>query len=317
MERQGMIRPHVPSSRAEGDTVIPLLNIVLAARVTLPTRAARRLSVAAISVGAAGIVATHRAGQPTPLVPSLRQPSTAGAGIARPHAPHDAAPTGQEVIRRMHDRYASSWYSTLSFTELAETPGADGKVTTAKWWEEAKLPGRLRIDIGYPATDTTHSRRIIMFASDSTYVATPGKPVQRVKRLNLLLVLGFDVYKQPVEHTVAQLESEGFDLSRVHEGVWRERPAYVVGAAAGDTTSKQFWIDRERQVFLRMIEPAGTAGGGRTDAWFADYRPLAGGWIAAEVGETVNGVMQLHEVYADIKANVPLPDGWFDPSHLR
>jgi len=279
-----------------------LSNVVLAACSGFLTRAARRLSVAAIGIGAVGVLATtQHAGQLAPLVLAQRQP----------------VPTGQDIIRRMHDRYASSWYSTLSFTEMAEQPGADGKVTTTKWWEEGKLPGRLRIDIGYPATDTTHARRTIVFANDSAYVATPGKPVQRVKRLNLLLVLGFDVYKQPVERTVAELESEGFDLSRVHEDTWRGRPAYVVGAAAGDTVSKQFWIDRERDVFLRMIEPPATAGGGRTDAWFADYRPLAGGWIGAEVGETVGGVMQLHEVYADIQANPALPDAWFDPSHLR
>jgi hypothetical protein len=224
--------------------------------------------------------------------------------------------TGQEVIRRMHDRYATAWYKTLSFTESAEQRAPDGTVKTETWWEEAKLPARLRIDVGYPASDRAHQRRILVFAHDSTYVSVPGKPVQRSGRRNLFLVLGFDVYKQPVERTIAQLTAEGFDLSQVHEGAWRGRPAYVVGAAAGDTTSKQFWIDRDRDVFLRMIEPAGSPGGGITDAWFADYRPLAGGWVAAEVGVTTNGVMQLHEIYDNIKANVTLPDAWFDPNRL-
>ncbi len=235
-----------------------------------------------------------------------------------PVVQRDSGLTGREIVRRMHDRYAKTWYSTLSFTEIAEQPDSSGKMGSTKWWEEAKLPGRLRIDIGYPATDAvpaTPPRRIIMFAHDSTYVSTPGKPVQRTKGLNFLLVLGFDIYKQPVERTISELEGEGFDLSRVHEDTYHGRPAYVVGALAGDTTSKQFWIDRERLVFLRMIEPV--KGGGFEDAWFTDYRPLAGGWIGAEVGETVRGKMQLHEVYSDIKANPELPDSWFDPNQLK
>jgi hypothetical protein len=130
-----------------------------------------------------------------------------------------------------------------------------------------------------------------------------------VPRLNLLLVLGFDVYKQPVERTVAELRSEGFDLSRVHTDTWHGRPAIVVGALAGDTTSNQFWIDSERDVFLRLHQ-------GDLGAWFDDYRPLEGGWIAAEVTVTTKGVTTLHEVYSHIKANVALPDAWFDGQAL-
>jgi hypothetical protein len=248
-------------------------------------------------------------------VDSSWPPGAAHRPVARPGA--SAALTGQDVIRRMHDRYTSSWYSTLSFTESAEQRQPDGTTKTETWWEEGKLPGRLRIDVGYPASDTVHPRRILVFANDSTYESLPGKPLQRSNRRNLFLILGFDVYKQPVERTVSQLTAEGFDLSRVHEASWRGRPAYVVGALAGDTTSKQFWIDRERDVFLRMLEPPATAGGAIADAWFADYRPLAGGWIAAEVGVTVKGVLQFHEVYSNIKANVDLPDAWFDPSRLH
>ena len=225
--------------------------------------------------------------------------------------------TGEDVIRRMHDRYASSWYSTLSFTEISEQRGPDGKMTTEKWWEEAKLPGRLRIDVGYPASDTVHPRRIILFASDSTYVAAPGQPARRSKRLNLFLILGFDVYKQPVERTIEELKGEGFDLSRVHQGTWRGRPVYVVGAAEGDTTLKQFWVDRERDLFVRMLEPSGTAGGGTSDAWFAQYRPFGGGWVGTEVGVRDERGMLLHEIYSDIKPNDNLPDAWFDPSRLR
>jgi hypothetical protein len=82
-------------------------------------------------------------------------------------------------------------------------------------------------------------------------------------------------------------------------------------------TDKQFGIDTERQVFVRLIDPTGTSLGGSDEAWFDDYRPLAGGWIAAEVGISEKGAMRVHEVYSNIKANVALPDAMFDPSRLR
>jgi len=261
--------------------------------------------VAALVVFALGTVGARHE---TPAAPS--------SPFAR-SAPTSRAADGVAIIRRMHDRYAATWYRSLSFTERAELRGADGKLTTATWWEEGTLPGRLRIDVGFPASDTVHARRIILYANDSLYLKDPGQPIKRSKSLNLLLILGFDIYRQPVERTVAELTGEGFDLSRVHEGTWHGRPVDVVGAAAGDTTSKQFWVDRERDVFVRMLEPIATAGGGTSDAWFDQYRPLAGGWIATEVGVEDHGIMRLHEIYSDIKANVTLPDAWFDPAKLR
>jgi len=214
-------------------------------------------------------------------------------------------PEGVAVIGKMHDRYASTWYSSLSFTELAEQKSADGKTTSETWWEEGKIPGKLRIDVGATPTDTVKQRRIVVFANDSVYVKAPGEALRRVGRLNLLLVLGFDIYRQPVDRTVAELTGEGFDLSHVRGDTWHGRPVTVVGGAG-----KEFWIDTERQVFVRLLDST-------RDAWFDDYRPLAGGWIAAEVGVKDNGVMTLHEVYSNIKANVALSDAMFDPSRLR
>jgi CubicO group peptidase (beta-lactamase class C family) len=214
-------------------------------------------------------------------------------------------PAGVAVIQKMHDRYASTWYSSLSFTELAEQRSADGKMTSETWWEEGKIPGKLRIDVGTTPTDTVKQRRIVVFANDTAYVKAPGQALRSVARLNLLLVLGFDIYRQPVDRTVAELTAEGFDLSKVRLDAWHGRPVTVIGEHG-----KEFWIDTERQVFVRLLDST-------RDAWFDDYRPLAGGWIAAEVGVTDNGVMTLHEVYSNIKANVALPDAMFDPSRLR
>ena len=237
------------------------------------------------------------------------QPAATAPGASSPH-------DGAAVLRAMHDRYASSWYNTMSFTEIAEQRSDTGRTTSEKWYEEGKLPGRLRIDVGVPATDTTTPHRIIICANDSFYIKSPGHPVVARAGRNLLLVLGFDVYKQPVERSVAALTAEGFDLSRVHEDTWNGRPVIVVGAAAGDTTSKQFWVDTERMLFVRLLDTSHTLLGASTEARFDDYRRLGGGWIAAAVQVSGNGVVHLREIYSDMKANVRLPDSWFEPARL-
>jgi hypothetical protein len=70
------------------------------------------------------------------------------------------------------------------------------------------------------------------------------------------------------------------------------------------------WIDTDRQVFLHLVDSTAA------NATFDDYRPLAGGWIAAKV-DIDNGFVKLQEVYSNIKANIALPDAMFDPSRLR
>jgi uncharacterized protein len=229
-----------------------------------------------------------------------------------------ASPTdGTGVLRAMHDRYASTWYNTMSFTEVAEQRADTGALTSEKWYEEGKLPGRLRIDVGAPASDTVTPHRIIICANDSFYIKTPGHPLVARAGRNLLLVLGFDVYKQPVERSVAALTAEGFDLRLVHKDTWQGKPVIVVGAAAGDTTSKQFWVDTQRMLFVRLLDTSHTLLGASTEALFDDYRQLGGGWIAADVHVRGNGIVHLHEIYSDMKANVDLPDSWFDPAQLR
>jgi len=55
-----------------------------------------------------------------------------------------------------------------------------------------------------------------------------------------LIVLGFDVYRQPVERTMDQLRQAPrvFDLSVLSEGSWQGRPVWIVGATAGDLRTR-------------------------------------------------------------------------------
>ena len=127
-------------------------------------------------------------------------------GIPQPMA------TGSDVIRAMHARYQGRWYRTLSFVQRAIYP--DGR-PEEEWWEAALIPGRLRIDIA-----PVDSGRTIMYRADSNYVFEKGKLVRAVPGQNILAILGFDVYGQAPERTIALVQGEGFDLSQLRDGEW-------------------------------------------------------------------------------------------------
>jgi len=79
-------------------------------------------------------------------------------------------PSGEEVIRAMHERYAESWYETLTFLQNTTNYDASGGVASVeKWYESIRLPGELRIDVA-PVPDG----RILLFRNDSLYTFQGG-----------------------------------------------------------------------------------------------------------------------------------------------
>lgn len=220
-------------------------------------------------------------------------------------------PDGAELVRLMHDRYVAKWYTTLTFTQATQRRTAADTMVHETWYEAMKLPGRLRIDVGAPDGDP-----IILFARDSIFVRRGGKNLPPRAGRNPLLVLGFDIYTQPIERSVSALREEGFDLSRIHEGTWQGRRVFIVGAATGDTTSKQFWIDADRLVFVRMIGPVAQGRPGLEDVRFDRYQPAGEGWLATLVTDTRAGKLVQSEDYSDIRVNVPVADSRLDPARL-
>jgi hypothetical protein len=239
------------------------------------------------------IAACHRRPAVSPTTP----PATPAPRPVR------ALTTGESVVRAMHDRYAGKWYRTITFTQKTTVRLASGSEIVQTWYEAGLLPGRLRIDADLKSKSGT------LFARDSVYSFTNGRLANADTGLNELLVLGFDVYAQPANRTIAQLRRRGFDLDEVHETTWQGKPVYVVGATRGDTTSKQFWVDRERLLFLRLIMRTRQ---GRSDFRFNQYVETGGGWVAVEVSQIVNGRRVLLEEYSDVRTNVPLSESLFD-----
>lgn len=217
---------------------------------------------------------------------------------------------GEDVLRAMHDRYPS-WYQTVAFTQKSTTYKDDGTSSAETWYEAASIPGKLRIDIG-PAT----SGNGYVLVDGMVTIIKDNKIAATRNSANMLLVFGFDVYRQDPESTIKVVKAEGYDLSELREDTWEGKPVWVVGAGKGDLKSKQFWVEQDTLLFVREIEPARDDPAKLDDIRFNRYQPLAGGWIAAGVEVYSEGKKVFSEDYSEIRANVKLDPGVFDPKQF-
>ena len=219
---------------------------------------------------------------------------------------------GESVLRAMHDRYAKSWYANLIFTQKSTTYNADATTKVETWHEALELPAKLRIDIGPPKNGDGY-----LMVDGTLTILKEGKESGTRPLVNMLLVLGFDVYGQSPETTASVVKAEGYDLKKFHEETWEGQPVYVVGAEKGDLKSKQFWVEKKRLLFVRLFEPTQPDPNKFQEIRFEDYREMAGGWVAARVEVYLDNKKVFSEEYSDIQSNVKLDPGTFDPKQFN
>jgi hypothetical protein len=245
------------------------------------------------------LVACHR--RPVPVAAPAPAPTPP---VERP----SAYTTGADVIDAMHDRYVGKWYTTMTFRQKTSRLLPNGNWNVQTWYEAMKLPGRLRIDF-----DPVSAGNGVLYARDSQFVVQNGRPLRGDPGINPLLLLGFDVYTATVAHTTARLRREGFDLSKVHETTFQGKPMIVVGARKGDYNRKQFWIDAERLLFVRMLEPTPRDTTKMQDIRFVNYERRGTAWVSPRVEIWSEGKLVFYEDYEDIRIGVDLDDALFTP----
>lgn len=206
----------------------------------------------------------------------------------------DSVRTGEDVIRAMHARYAGQWYENLALIQaVTYFDLGTGALDSARlWYESIQLPGTVRSDIApveggnyqLYRDDTWH-----IFEADTLARSFPGP--------HPVLLLGFDVYRQPVEETLARLTQPAFDLSKLRRDTWQGRDVYVVGSESEDDAGNQFWVDQDDLLLRRLIVVSRTSGA-TIEVQFNAYERLGGGWIAAELVFLRDGRRSLHERYA-------------------
>lgn len=214
---------------------------------------------------------------------------------------------GESLIRAMYERYQNKWYRTVTFVQKTTITRGTNPPQVQTWYEAMSLPGRLRIDFNNPETGNG-----ALYRGDSTYSFSGGRLVKADTGFNDLLLLGFDVYTQPPEQTISILRHLGYQLSRLHTDHLDGKSVYVVGASTrSDSASKQFWIERDRLLFVKT--GGKTSAGQQSDVRFTDYVPAGNGWIAKQVWQSIGGSPRLHEQYSSIQVDVTLDSALFDP----
>lgn len=231
-----------------------------------------------------------------------------GTGPGASSVRTDRITSADQLVTAMNAAYGGKWYRNLTFVQKTTYMRADGTPSRVETWYEAlALPGKLRIDLGDVAKGNG-----VLFRNDSTYQVQGGRITQKGAGRNLLLTLGFDVYGQPPEKTIAQLRAEKINLGVLHRDSLGGRPMFVVGAGPGDTTTNQFWVDAERLLFVRLVQTDPQRR--RTqDIRFEKYVRHGGGWVAEEVRFLMGGRLFFHELYANVRVDVPLSDDLFVP----
>src|SRR5262249_20211045 len=119
--------------------------------------------------------------------------------------------TGEDLLRAMHDRYKDSWYQTVTFTQKSTTYKPDGTRSAETWYEAASLPGKLRIDIG-PSSD---GKGYVLVDGNVTIVKD-NKVAATRPQVNILLVLGFDVYRQHPHTPIKYLKRTAYAFLKLH-----------------------------------------------------------------------------------------------------
>ena len=230
---------------------------------------------------------------------------------ATPVAP--AAPVindGQSLFAAMRQKYGTQWFKTLAFTQNNVLYSTRGGETKSQWRQQIAVPGKLRIDY-LPLTQ----RSGVLFDGARVHTFDNGRAIDAQPGVNAVLLMTADLYTLAPDRATKLLDSLGFDLTKLRRDTWEGQPAFVVGAAAGDSTTSQFWVDSERLVALRVVQKERR--GTRdivTDVRLGKFAEFGGVPIATEVLQYRDGRLVFREQRVDIRVNEPIADVVFDPA---
>jgi hypothetical protein len=211
------------------------------------------------------------------------------------------------LVKAMHDRYAGKYLKTMSFLQNNTAYTTTGKEQKSQWYEHIEIPGKLRI-----AFLPVAQKSGLVQVSDRVASFDNGIRVDFRPSVNPLLLLTADVYVAPLAAITRGLDSLHVNQDIIRTDEWDGEPVYVVGAKAGDSTSNQMWVDKDRLRLVRFIQR--NKSGDRTivsDIRVENYKEIEGFEVPTEFLVLRNGRPVWREQYADLRVNEVFPTGTF------
>ncbi len=236
-----------------------------------------------------------------------------GAGTAELPAPAKSTPAAARItsasglVKAMHDQFGGKYLKTLSFLQNNTAYTTTGQERKSQWYEHIEIPGKLRIAF-LPASQKSG----LVQVDDRVASFDNGIRVDFRPSVNPLLLLTADVYAAPVATIMRSLDSLNVDTELIRSDEWEGHPVYVLGAKAGDSTSNQAWVDRDRMLLVRFIQRSASDRTIVSDHRVLNYKDIQGFQVPTEFLVIRNGRPVWREQYADIRVNEEFPPGTFD-----
>ncbi len=221
----------------------------------------------------------------------------------------DASP--RTLLEAARARYEGDWHETLTFVQRTVFHRPDGSRDSATWYE-ALAPGKLRIDIA-----PVDSGNGVLFLDGMRYTIRSHQVVTREPDINVLALLLTDMFFLDVDRSLFLFDSLGFDTTAIHMTDWNGSHAWVVGAREGDLSTSQFWLESARLLPVRLVQQVGPQGRALLDVRIGAHQKLERGWVETEVLIYLDGELRQEEHYSNIRSDVPLDPGLFDPERWR
>ncbi|MBA3889418.1 MAG: hypothetical protein H0X64_02710 [Gemmatimonadaceae bacterium] len=231
----------------------------------------------------------------------------AGAG---PAPARDAIRSAADIMTRVAAAYPAA-PRTAAFTQANTVALSSGDILQRQR-VLVRAPDAMRID-NLPLSGGSGAiyidGRAISYAS--------GRRAAAANERNPLMLLGFSVFAQPAAASVASLSALGVRTSVIREETFDGAPVWVIGAAPGDSTSNQVWIDSRRWIPLRIIQSVRS--GTRTlvsDTRFSGHAAPAP-TVPRVIDVYRDGRRALRGTIDDLRVGVTVPGAAFDTTALR
>lgn len=243
-----------------------------------------------------------------------RAPRTAAVPVARagiPARPSGIPRSGLEVIGGMRWAHPSRELRSLAFTVRAVEYRQDSTVVTHSR-VTAALPGLYRIErlpVSRRSGSVRNRQRLAVFEG--------GRRVGQSSHVDLAALVAYDVFAQSIDTSVMWLDSSRVRFGLLRLDTLEGRQAWVVGAAKGDTTAPQFWVDAVEWRVLRVIQRDPEVDDALADMRFTAYTRVRDVPVPTRIAIHRSGrLVRVLEISA-LATNPAIPSGAFDLGQFR